>query len=77
LLAGIGPVGLRKELLMFNRNDKIIIRDEDCFYFGRKATVVCATDWDCVWQVRLGDEGADVVSGVFMMMNQKHMELSQ
>ena len=62
---------------MFNRNDKIIIRDEDCFYFGRKATVIDSTDWDCVWQIRLGDESADVASGVFMMMNQKHMELSQ
>jgi len=77
LLVGIGPAGLRKELLMFNRNDKIIIRDEDCFYFGRKATVVGATDWAGVWNVRLGPEDAGQVSGLFIAMNQKNMELSQ
>jgi hypothetical protein len=51
---------------MFNSNDKIIIRDPNNFYFGKKAKVVCSTDWPQVWNVR--------VENVYIAINEKYME---
>jgi len=51
---------------MFSKNDKIIIKDPDNFYFGREARVICGTDWPRVWQIHIGD--------LYIAINQKFME---
>ena len=51
---------------MFNSNDKIIICDPNNFYCGKKAKVVCSTDWPKVWNVR--------VENVYIAINEKYME---
>tara|TARA_R110001599_G_C11725775_1_gene606129 strand:- start:294 stop:461 length:168 start_codon:yes stop_codon:yes gene_type:complete len=55
---------------MFKPNDKIIIKDESNFYFGREATVVSVDDfWADIWNINIGC--------VYMTINQRNMEAVQ
>jgi hypothetical protein len=63
------PYQLRKETIMFNEKDKVIIRDPNNFYCGREATLVVKTDWPNVWNAR--------IDNIFFCINEKNMEAVQ